>query len=177
MKLRLPAAFLLGLLVCGCASLGGAPATGAGGGQGVGDPMPALVVHDLLGKRDIDLTALRGKVVLLDLWASWCEPCRTELPMLDDIAGRVGRKGVEIVAVSIDAERASALDFLKRRPHWAITLGHDPAGAVPERLQPATMPTSYIVDRKGILRAVNVGFRREDAAKLEARLLELADAN
>jgi len=161
--------------VGGCASMGGGAVAGGGGSaQSVGNPMPGLTVRDLWGKGEIDLASLRGKVVLLDLWASWCEPCKVELPMLDDMAGRVGHKGVEIVAVSIDTERAAALDFVKRRSRWALTLGHDPGGALPERLQPPAMPTSYIVDRKGILRAVNVGFRREDAPTIEARLLELA---
>jgi thiol-disulfide isomerase/thioredoxin len=136
--------------------------------------MPGIVVNDLWGKREIDIAALRGKVVLLDLWASWCEPCKVELPLLDDMAGRVGPKGVEIVAVSIDTERSDAVAFVKRRSRWSLTLGHDPGQSVPERLQPPAMPTSYIVDRKGIVRAVNVGFRKEDAAGIEARLLELA---
>jgi thiol-disulfide isomerase/thioredoxin len=161
----------------GCATAGGGGgSSGGGSGQGVGDPMPDLVVREFWGKREIALGSLRGKVVLLDLWASWCDPCKAELPMLDDMAARLNRKGVEIVAVSIDTERAAAVEFLKRRSRWAITLGHDPVGAVPERLQPPTMPTSYIVDRKGILRGVNVGFRREDASALEARLIELASA-
>lgn len=159
-----------------CATGGGGTADwgAAGESRGVGQPLPELTLKKwsggVLRTRD-----LRGKVVLLDLWASWCEPCKEEMPLLDDMAVRLRGRGVEIVAVSIDEDRAAAEEFLRaRRARWTLTLAHDPAGEVPERLQPPKMPTSYIVDARGVVRFVNAGFRRGDAATLEAKLLELA---
>jgi thiol-disulfide isomerase/thioredoxin len=143
-------------------------------GGGVGQMMPPITVRTLEGGRAIDLRALRGKVVLVDIWASWCAPCKEEMPMLDEIAARLKRKGVEIIAVSIDEQRSSALTFLRSRPHWSLTLAHDPEGKVPELLQPPKMPTSYIIDGHGILRYVNTGFERADAQRMEQRLLALA---
>jgi thiol-disulfide isomerase/thioredoxin len=125
-------------------------------------------------KKPIRLSDYRGKVVLLDIWASWCAPCKEEMPQLDALASRLRGKGVEILAVSIDEDRPAAESFLKTRRKWALTLAHDPAGAVPERLQPPKMPTSYIIDSNGIVRHVNAGFQAGDADRLEAQLLELA---
>ena len=136
--------------------------------------MPDLVLNRLDGAGHIRLGALRGKVVLLDIWASWCGPCKEEMPLLDEIAGRLRRRGVEIIAVSIDEEKAKATDFLRSRPRWSLTLAHDPQGKIPELLQPPKMPTSYIVDSRGILRYINAGFERADAKVMEQRLLALA---
>jgi thiol-disulfide isomerase/thioredoxin len=121
------------------------------------------------------LSDLLGKVVLLDVWASWCAPCREELPMLDDMAGRLRAKGVEIVGVSIDESRDDAEQFLKSRPTWSIKLAHDPDGKIPGRLQPPKMPSSYIIDRRGIIRQVNAGFERSDAKMIESRLIEISE--
>lgn len=165
----------------GCAASGAeAPATHgehakkAGGGQiRVGESLPGIVVHTLKG-RAIDLGSMEGKVVMLDIWASWCGPCKEELPLLDDMAARLKDKGVEIVAVSIDEQRADAESFLSARPKWTLTVAHDPQGKLPELLQPPKMPTSYLIDGQGIVRYVNAGFERTDAKKIEDRLLELA---
>jgi thiol-disulfide isomerase/thioredoxin len=171
---------LLSALGLGCMATGGAFGPGGGGGGGlsgggVGDPIPDLTVQEFWGKEAIRLSDLRGKVVLLDIWASWCAPCKDEMPALDEIAGRLRGKGVEIIAVSIDEERPAAEEFLKRtRKRWALTVAHDPRGAIPEVLQPPKMPTSYVIDGKGILRHVNAGFERGDAARIEAQLRELA---
>jgi cytochrome c biogenesis protein CcmG, thiol:disulfide interchange protein DsbE len=163
----------------GCASsmvsAGGGAAAAEGGGHALGEPMPDLVVDHFWNRKEIRLSDLRGKVVLLDIWASWCVPCKDEMPVLDELARRYQGKGVEVVAVSVDEDRGAAEQFLKRKKRWALTLGHDPNGAVPNRLQPPKMPTSYLIDRQGILREVNAGFERGDGAKLEAQLRGLTE--
>lgn len=94
--------------------------------------------------------------------------------MLDDMAKRLRGEGVEVLAVSIDQERANLTHFLKARPRWALTIAHDPRGAIADRLGPDKMPTSYIIDRQGIIRYVNSGFEPADAAVIERRLSEVA---
>jgi Thioredoxin-like len=96
------------------------------------------------------------------------------MPLLDDMAVRLKDKGIEFVAVSIDEEKAAAEAFLGARPRWTLTVVHDPQGKVPELLQPPKMPTSYLIDGKGVLRYVNAGFERADTKKIESRLLALA---
>jgi thiol-disulfide isomerase/thioredoxin len=145
----------------------------AGGGR-VGAPLPGLVVQTVKGGRSIDLSDMKGKVVLLDIWASWCGPCKEEMPLLDEMAGRLKPKGIEFVAVSIDEDKAAAESFLRTRGKWSLTIAHDPKGKVPDAMQPPKMPTSYIVDAQGIVRYVNAGFDRSDVKKIEDRLLTLA---
>jgi thiol-disulfide isomerase/thioredoxin len=156
-----------------------ATASGGGGGGGesssnqVGAPLPKLEVDTLSGKR-IDVGSYKGKVLLLDVWASWCGPCKEELPMLDAMAKRLKSKGIEILAVSVDQERANVDKFLRSHGRWSLTVAHDPAGVIAERLSPEKMPTSYVIDRSGIVRYVNAGFVPDDAATIERRLLEVA---
>jgi thiol-disulfide isomerase/thioredoxin len=158
------------LALAGCATAGG---EASGGGNQIGAPVPEIHVESLGGKA-LGIDDYRGKVVLLDVWASWCGPCKQELPMLDDMAKRLRADGVEVVAVSVDQERANVVRFLKARPHWALTIAHDPNGSIADRLAPEKMPTSYIIDRAGIIRYVNSGFEPSDAAVIERRLADVA---
>lgn len=158
-------------------------ATGGGGGGHtgetvgsvvVGQPIPDLSLRAVGGGGNTSLAALRGQVVLLDVWASWCEPCKVELPMLDDIAHRMAAKNVLVAAVSIDQDAENMRQFMSTRKRWSLKFFHDPAGAVAERLAPPKMPTSYVIDQQGIVRLVNTGFERADAKRIERRLAELA---
>jgi thiol-disulfide isomerase/thioredoxin len=155
----------------GCATVGGG--TSGGGGNQIGAPVPAIRVESLAGK-PLAIDDYRGKVVLLDVWASWCGPCKQELPMLDDIARRLRGDGVEVLAVSVDQERSNVVKFLKARSRWALTIAHDPKGEIADRLAPEKMPTSYVIDREGVIRYVNSGFEPADAAVIERRLLDVA---
>jgi len=153
----------------GCASLG---AGGGGTGPVPDQPMPELTLRPMRGSAPIRLASLKVKVVLLDLWASWCPPCREELPLLDDLAQRLRGEGIEIIAVSVDEDRAAADEFLRRRARWHLTLVHDPT--VAEALNPPTMPSSYLIDARGRLHEVNAGFESGDIGRIEARLRALA---
>jgi thiol-disulfide isomerase/thioredoxin len=165
---------LLAIVLAGCAT--GAGAAGGGAAPQIGAPAPELSVQALSGKT-IDVASYRGKVVLLDVWASWCVPCKQELPMLDDIASRVRRQGIEILAVSVDQERDNVVKFLRGHGKWSLTIAHDPRGEIADRLQPEKMPTSYIIDRAGIIRYVNSGFVPSDASVIEHRLVDVAKAS
>jgi thiol-disulfide isomerase/thioredoxin len=137
--------------------------------------VPDLRLTALNGGKSVRLGDFQGKVMLLDVWASWCAPCKQELPMLDDMAARLRKKGIEIVAVSIDDSRDDAEEFLRSRPRWSIKVAHDPDGKLAGKLQPPKMPSSYLVDRDGVIRQVNAGFEHGDAQKLESRLVKLAE--
>jgi thiol-disulfide isomerase/thioredoxin len=171
--------FALAALLGGCATGGAASGGGTtegssgGGGNQVGALAPEIHVQSLSGKA-VDLSDYHGKVVLLDVWASWCGPCKQELPMLDDMAKRLRSDDVVVLAVPVDQERANVTKFLRARPHWALTIAHDPKGQVADRLAPEKMPTSYVIDREGVIRYVNSGFVPSDAAVIERRLVEVA---
>jgi len=176
---------LVGTLNSGCASSEASredPETpaqkhGKSGGPSsgkVGAPMPSILVQQFDGGGKIDLGSMKGKVVLVDIWASWCGPCKEEMPLLDELAGRLKKKGVEIIAVSIDEDKESAEAFLSSRPRWSLTVAHDPKGKLPDALHPGKMPSSYVLDAHGIIRYVNEGFERGDLNAIEKRLVALA---
>jgi cytochrome c biogenesis protein CcmG, thiol:disulfide interchange protein DsbE len=120
----------------------------------------------------LKLSQLRGKVVLLDFWASWCEPCKKELPILAKMAPRLREKGVEIVAVNIDEKKENAESFIKS--HAAgLTVVYDKDKAIVGQYEPPKMPSSFIIDRNGVIRAINAGFDAGDEAKLEKQLTSL----
>jgi thiol-disulfide isomerase/thioredoxin len=153
-------------------------ATGGAGGSDVqapvGAPLPPLKVDALSGKT-INVASYKGRVLLLDVWASWCDPCKQELPVLNEMARRLKPQGIDILAVSVDQERGNVDKFLRTHGgHWSLTVAHDPRGEVAELLQPDKMPTSYVVDRAGIVRYVNAGFLPADASTIEQHLLEVA---
>ena len=162
-----------GLAIAACATMEGGGGGASAVANQVGAPMPEIKVESLAGKK-IDVASYRGRVLLLDVWASWCGPCKQELPMLDAMARRLKAQGIDVLAVSVDQERANVDKFLQGHGHWALTIAHDPAGAIAERLQPDKMPTSYVIDRSGVVRYVNAGFVPDDAAEIEKRLLEVA---
>jgi thiol-disulfide isomerase/thioredoxin len=167
---------VLMLSACGGAAL---PAANSpdGGASLVGQPAPESEFAVLRGTGTLSLSSLRGKVVLLDFWASWCAPCQDELPLLDDMAVRLKDKGIQIVGLSIDESLADAEQFLTRKSAWSLTLGHDPEQKTADHFKPPKMPTSYVIDRNGVVRQVNAGFERADLEKIEAQLLELASAS
>jgi cytochrome c biogenesis protein CcmG/thiol:disulfide interchange protein DsbE len=169
------AALVLAVAQLGCATAraGRGNEEAAGAGRQIGAPAPEIHVESLAGK-PLGLASYRGKVVLLDVWASWCGPCKQELPMLDDMAKRLRDDGIVVLAVSVDQERANLVKFLRARSRWALTIAHDPKGEVADRLAPEKMPTSYVIDREGIIRYVNSGFVPSDAAAIERRLVDVA---
>jgi cytochrome c biogenesis protein CcmG/thiol:disulfide interchange protein DsbE len=114
-----------------------------------GDSMPAFNATLLDGK-PFDLTAERAKnVVLLNVWATWCGPCRFEIPQLQQIHDKYKTRGFEVVGVSVDENGAEAVKpFLKEQKiGYAVVL--DPNGTIANLLQTTVLPTSVLIDRNG----------------------------
>ena len=126
-----------------------------------------------LDGKTVALSSLRGKVVLVDFWASWCEPCKRELPILQEMAARLRGRGIEILTVNLDRERANVEAFLKLRA-IALPVLLNPDLSVADRFQPPKMPSSYVIDRKGLVRYVNAGFEPGDEKAIEKQLLDVA---
>lgn len=111
-----------------------------------------------------DLDALRGRVVYLDFWASWCVPCRQSFPWMQTIEATYEARGLSILAVNLDHDRADADSFLKQF-HPAFPVRFDPEGRWAEQFKVRGMPTSVIIDRHGVVRFTHIGFRPEDASR------------
>lgn len=138
---------------------------------GVGTIAPEIGASDLSG-RAVSMASLKGKVVMVDFWASWCAPCKQELPVLDALYKKYRGKGFEIIGVNQDESAESARKFLSSQP-LSFPIVHDRGRAVANRYAPSKMPSSFLIDRKGIVRYVHGGFKSDDRPKLEAQISEL----
>jgi peroxiredoxin len=136
-----------------------------------GQPAPDFEAQTL-AHQPLKLSSLRGKVVLLDFWASWCEPCKKELPLLSKIAPRLKARGIEIVAVNIDDDLGHAQSFVQEKG-IRLTVVADAGKKIVGRWEPPKMPSSFVIDRHGVVRVVNGGFEAGDEAKLESQLVGL----
>ena len=134
-----------------------------------GDAAPALELEGPGGP--VSLAALRGRVVYLDFWASWCPPCRQSFPWMDEQLARHGAAGMVVVAVNLDRQRAAAEQFLRAVPSRA-TIAFDPAGDTPRRFGARAMPSSFVIGRDGRVRLQHDGFREEDRVPLEAAITQ-----
>ena len=119
----------------------------------------------------IELNKLRGKVVVLSFWASWCSPCRFELPELSRI--RPLYPNVEFIAVNVDRERSPAERFLKRFP-FELPIAWDTQAEILGQYAVISMPTLMLIDKNGTIKYIKVGYSKEKKlAELETKIKEL----
>jgi len=136
-----------------------------------GDPAPPFALPTAAGET-IALDRLKGRVVYVDFWASWCGPCRRSFPWMNEMQQKYGPAGFTVVGVNVDKRRPDADKFLQQTPA-TFTIVYDPAGTTPEAYGVKGMPSSYLVDASGKIVAVESGFRDEQKAELEARIRTL----
>ena len=135
----------------------------------VGATMPPYQAMMLDGK-PFDLAAQRDKVVFLNVWATWCNPCRFEIPELEKMHAKYGPRGFEVVGVSIDEEGSVAVTpFLKDQP-IAYPIVLDPNGKIAYLLQTSVLPTSIVIDRGGKIVWRRVGALIGPDATLDAAI-------
>jgi cytochrome c biogenesis protein CcmG/thiol:disulfide interchange protein DsbE len=143
-------------------------AVAAAHAAGVGAPAPAFALPD----RDaatVSLASLRGQVVYVDFWASWCGPCRKSFPWMNAMQQKYAAQGFKVIAINVDKRRADADRFLAQVPAQFTTL-FDAAGATPAVYDVKAMPSSVLIDAKGNVALVEEGFRDERRDALEARI-------
>lgn len=131
---------------------------------------PAFQLPSIDG--EVDLSQFEGKVVYLDFWASWCDPCRDSFPWMTELKNRYAEQGLEIVAVNLDKERALADRFLQGM-NVNFIVAFDVAGDTAARYELRGMPGSYLIGRDGNIHASHLGFRDKDKQKLEAAIARL----
>lgn len=158
----------LALAVCAQSAMAG------GKGLKVGDTLPDLGAFALEGKLPEEL---KGKVVLLDFWASWCGPCKESFPAMEELHKQFGPKGVVILAVNVDETAAAMKDFLK--DHAAsFTIVRDASKKLVSFANIGSMPTSFVIGKDGKVVSMHKGFHGKDTAKKYAsELEELLNAN
>ena len=137
------------------------------GGQA---PAP-MVLADMAG-REVDLSSFKGEVVLVNFWATWCEPCREEMPSLQRLQQKLGGKGLRVLAVNVGEGAPRIRQFLERTP-VALTILRDADSEAMKAWRVRMLPASFLVDRRGMLRYQIVGEADYDDAAQQAPVLEL----
>lgn len=119
-----------------------------------------------------DLSDLKGQVVYVDFWASWCKPCRASFPWMNEMQAKYKNQGLRVVAINLDEEKSDALAFLKRVPA-EFTMVFDPSGSIASQYELVGMPSSYIIDKNGELRFAHQGFFVAKKSAYEDEIIRL----
>ena len=164
---------LLALVFQGCDS---APAPEAGnpaaGRPAVGKPAPDFTLKDLDGNT-VSLSDFRGKVVFLNFWATWCPPCRAEMPDIEALHRQYRDQGVVVLGVDLREGEGTVRTYVEGGGYtWTFLL--DKTGQVGTQYRVSAIPTSYFIDSEGIIRAVAIGgmTRQTMEAKLALAMRE-----
>ncbi|AKF06339.1 TlpA family protein disulfide reductase [Sandaracinus amylolyticus] len=132
---------------------------------------PELGMRDLQGNQ-VTIASLRGRVVVVDFWASWCEPCADSMPVYQRLYNQYRERGLTIIGISQDQRVDNARQFASRH-RLSFPVVFDEGHAIANRYRPARMPTSFVIDRGGIVRHVHAGYRSGDADRLEREIVAL----
>jgi len=133
-----------------------------------GAPFPDLTTFKLEGKLP---ESLKGKVVLVDFWASWCGPCVESFPAMDELQKKYGPQGLVILAINVDEKKADMEDFLKTHP-VSFTIVRDAAQKLVDKVEVGTMPSSFLLDTEGKVRFAHSGFHGDKTKKQYAQEIE-----
>jgi peroxiredoxin len=133
------------------------PASGASSASG---PAPQFTL-DSRGGSKISLAQYKGQVVMLNFWASWCGPCRQEMPLLEDIYKKYNKLGFTLIGVNVEPDSKAADDWLKQTP-VSFPVLYDKDSKVSRLYDVSGMPSTVIIDRKGNLRYVHHGYKPGD---------------
>ena len=118
------------------------------------------------------LSSLKGQVIYLDFWASWCKPCRNSFPWMNQMQQKYAEQGLQIIAINLDTEEALAKAFLDKVPA-KIPVIYDPEGKIASDYQLLGMPSSYLIDKQGNIRFSHKGFFTRNESLYEQELVLL----
>ncbi len=115
----------------------------------VGSTAPNFVATDVATGKPVSLADYKGQVVLLNVWATWCEPCKVEMPSLEQLQKDLGPKGLKIVAVSVDAGGSRPVRAFAQEMGLTFRILHDPSGTIERIYQTTGVPESFVINRAG----------------------------
>jgi thiol-disulfide isomerase/thioredoxin len=138
-------------------------------------PAPELTFFDADGN-EVALADFRGDVVVLNLWATWCAPCRREMPSLDRLQAELGEDGLKVIALSLDrGDIVKVRDFFDELELANLAIYHDPKGRAGRELGAPGLPTTVVIDRAGQEVGRLLGPAEWDSADAIALLRTLLD--
>ena len=132
----------------------------------INSPAPDFTLQDSNGQK-VSLSQFKGRVVLINFWASWCAPCKKEFPNLNSFVGKYDSSDVVVLAININKKRSHADDFLNDAGalNKNMFVLFDPSAKVIPLYKARAMPTSFIIDKEGLIRHVHFGYNKKDPKK------------
>lgn len=143
---------------------------------GAGSRAPAFQAVDLRTGRPASLASYRGRVLLLNIWATWCAPCRVEMPSLERLQRKFAGKDFAVVAVSVDVGDSSEVMGFVRELGLTFDILHDRSGAIQRIYQTTGVPESFVIDRDGVIIKKVIGATEWDGPVNEILVRRLIDA-
>ncbi len=140
----------------------------------VAGPAPEFTVP-VLGSSPLRLADLKGQVVFLNFWATWCPPCKAEMPAMERLYGRHKSRGFTILAVSIDSGGPAPVARFVKALGLTFTVGLDPRSEVASQYRVLALPTTWLIDRTGHTAAIAIGPRDWDSAVAHAVIESLLE--
>jgi len=125
-----------------------------------GGPAPNFTLESRDGK-PLSLAQYKGQVVMLNFWASWCVPCKQEMPLLDSIQKKYSKLGFTLIGVNVEPDSQAANAVLQKIP-VSFPIVYDTESKVSEAYQVSGMPSTVIIDRKGQVRMLHKGYKPGD---------------
>jgi len=138
----------------------------------IGNLPPPLLGKDRAGN-EVDLATLRGKVVIVTFWASWCPPCRKELPVLGHFQRVVGRDALEVVAINYKEPRREFTDLVRKNRDIDLTWVHDARGTVSDLYGVRSLPHMFMLDREGRVAHIHNGYSEQALPGIIEEVLDL----
>ena len=142
----------------------------------VGSRAPQFTATDLASGRVTTLADFRGTVVLLNVWATWCQPCRVEMPSLERLHRRLGGADFRVVAVSVDEQGPDVVAKFAQDLGLSFEILHDRSGAIQAAYQTTGVPESFVIDRDGVSIKKVIGPAEWDGPVNETLIRRLLDA-
>lgn len=135
-------------------------------------PVPACPLTSLEGGKGYDLQQLKGKVIYIDFWASWCASCAKSFPYLNQLHEAYKDKGLQVIGINMDESGQDAKAFLNN--HAAqFSVAADASKQCAANFAMEAMPATYLIDKKGFIRHVHLGFRAGETADLQQKVEQL----
>lgn len=135
------------------------------------DPAPDFTLPSSTGE-NVRLAEQRGQVVMLNFWASWCGPCRKEMPLLDEMSKRYGAAGFVLYGVNVEEDNTDAKKLIKQLG-VTFPILYDAESKASSLYNVDAMPTTVLIDKKGEIRFVNRGYKDGDENKYRDQIREL----
>ncbi|PYO38206.1 MAG: hypothetical protein DMD29_13965 [Gemmatimonadetes bacterium] len=142
---------------------------------GVGSKAPAFTAVDLRSGRPATLENYRGKPILLNIWATWCAPCRVEMPALERLSKKFAGTDFRVVAVSVDQDDSTVVDAFVKELGLSFDILHNQAGDIRQRYQTTGVPESFVIDRDGRIIKKVIGPAEWDGPVNETLVRRLID--